>query len=75
VESILGFRRGFFGLVAEGWTIEETTGKTARGPIPNDAKEVEYIVGSLDLAGGRFQPAGRHLFLLGRPDGAAPVDG
>jgi hypothetical protein len=48
VESTLGFQRGFFGLVAEGWEIEETTGKGARGAIPNDAKEVEYIVGSLD---------------------------
>jgi hypothetical protein len=59
VESTLGFRRGFFGLVAEGWEIEETTGKTARGPIPNDAKEVEYIVGSLDSerASGAIWPA------------------
>jgi hypothetical protein len=30
VESTLGFQRGFFGLIAEGWEIEETTGKQAR---------------------------------------------
>jgi hypothetical protein len=48
VETVLGFRRGFFGLIAEGWEIEETTGKGARGPLPNEAKEVEYIVGALD---------------------------
>lgn len=48
VESTLGFKRGFFGLVAEGWEIEETTGKRARGPLPDEAKQVEYIVGSLD---------------------------
>ena len=48
VETVLGFRRGFFGLIAEGWEIEETTGKEARGPLPNEAREVEYIVGSLD---------------------------
>ena len=48
VESTLGFRRAFFGLVAEGWEIEETTGQQARGAIPDEAKAVEYIVGSLD---------------------------
>jgi len=48
VESTLGFRRGFFGLVAEGWEIEETTGQEARGAIPDEAKAVEYIVGALD---------------------------
>jgi len=44
VETELGFARGFFGLIAEGWTIDETTGKTARGALPNEALEVEYIV-------------------------------
>jgi hypothetical protein len=48
VESTLGFKRGFFGLVAEGWEIEDTTGKQARGPLPSEAREVEYIVGALD---------------------------
>jgi hypothetical protein len=48
VESTLGFHRGFFGLVAEGWEIEDTTGKTARGPLPAEAMAVEYIVGALD---------------------------
>jgi hypothetical protein len=48
VESVLGFRRGFFGLVAEGWEIGETTGKGARGPLPGETTALEYIVGSLD---------------------------
>jgi hypothetical protein len=47
VETELGFARGFYGLIAEGWEIADTTGKGARGPIPNEAIEVEYIVGSL----------------------------
>lgn len=34
VETTLGYRRGFFGLIAEGWEIEDTTGKGARGPLP-----------------------------------------
>jgi hypothetical protein len=49
VETELGFDRGFYGLIADGWEIEETTGNDARGPLPDDeAIEVEYIVGSLD---------------------------
>jgi hypothetical protein len=48
VESTLDFRRGFYGLIAEGWDVEDTTGKGARGPLPDEAVEVEYLVGSLD---------------------------
>src|SRR5712692_5914803 len=48
VESALGFKRGFYGLIAEGWDIDDTTGKGARGPLPDEAAEVEYLVGSLD---------------------------
>jgi len=44
VETELGFRRGFYGLIAEGWEIAETTGKTARGRLPNETLEVEYLV-------------------------------
>ena len=44
-ETTLGFRRGFFGLIAEGWDIEDTTGKGARGPLPPEAGEAEMIVG------------------------------
>ncbi len=54
VETTLGYRGGFFGLVAEGWDIEDTTGKGARGPLPPEAAEVEGIVGLFDAerAGG-----------------------
>lgn len=54
VETTLGFRRGFFGLIAEGWDIEDTTGKGARGPLPPEAGEAEQIVGifSAERAGG-----------------------
>ncbi len=48
VESMLGFKCGFFGLVSEGWEIDETTAKGARGHLPSEAAEVEYIVGSLE---------------------------
>ena len=45
VESVLGYKRGFFGLIREGWEIDDTTGKGARGPLPAEAVEVECMVG------------------------------
>jgi hypothetical protein len=59
VETELGFRRGFYGLIAEGWDIGDTTGKTARGPLPNEALEVEYLVSafSAERAGGGVSSA------------------
>jgi hypothetical protein len=59
VESELPRLSGFFSLVASGWEIEETTGKGAKGPIPDEAMAVERIVGLLDLERGgvaRFSP-------------------
>jgi hypothetical protein len=52
VETALGYRRGFFGLIAEGWDVEDTTGKGARGPLPAEALEVERIVGLFDSERG-----------------------
>ena len=49
VETVLGCRRGFFGLVAEGWGIEDTGGKGSRGPLPPEAVVVEHVVGLLDV--------------------------
>ena len=45
VESVLGYRNGFFGLIAAGWEIDDTTGKESRGPLPAEAVEVEKLVG------------------------------
>jgi hypothetical protein len=54
VESELGYRRAFFGLIASGWDIDDTTGKGSHGPLPDEAAEVEFLVGFLDRerAGG-----------------------
>jgi hypothetical protein len=59
VEIELKFARGFYGLIAAGWDIEQTTGKGARGPLPDEAIEVEYIVGALgaERAGDPACPA------------------
>ena len=52
VESVLGYRQGFFGLIAQGWEIEDTTGKGSRGRLPDEALEVENLVGLLDRERG-----------------------
>lgn len=48
VEMELGFRRGFYGLIAEGWDIPDTGESPTRGPLPQEAITVEHIVGLLD---------------------------
>lgn len=49
IERELGLRRAFYGLIAAGWDIEETTGKGPRGPLPPEAYAVERMVGLFDL--------------------------
>lgn len=56
VETTLGFRRGFFGLIADGWDIEDTDGKGNRGPLPDEALLVERIVGLISLGRGSDGP-------------------
>ena len=48
VERALGYRHAFFGLIAEGWEIEDATGKGSHGELPAEALEVERIVGLFD---------------------------
>jgi hypothetical protein len=73
VESVLGYRSGFFGLVESGWDISETDGKSQRGPLPLEALEVESIVGLLDRerASGAVWSAAD--FETGRQAGARPL--
>lgn len=52
VEIVLGYKRGFFGLLAEGWEMDDTTGKGSRGALPAEAIEVERIVGLFDTERG-----------------------
>jgi hypothetical protein len=49
VESELGIRGAFYGLIADGWSIDDTTGKGTRGAPPPDALFVENVVGTLDV--------------------------
>lgn len=48
VETILGHRRGFYGLVAEGWDLSDFGTPWPRGPLPPDAEPAELIVGFLE---------------------------
>jgi hypothetical protein len=48
VESTLGHKAGFYGLVAEGWDIGDFGSPWPRGPMPDDAVTSELIVGFLD---------------------------
>src|SRR5438552_1729678 len=48
VETVLGFRAGFYGLIADGWDIADTTGKGARGKLSPNSILVEHVVGLLD---------------------------
>ena len=48
VETVLGYRKGFFGMVADGWDISDFAAPWPRGRIPPDADPAELIVGFLD---------------------------
>jgi hypothetical protein len=48
VETVLGFSRGFYGLIADGWDIADTTGKGKPGKLPSEGILVEHVVGLLD---------------------------
>lgn len=49
VESVLGWRRGFYGLLAAGWDITDFGNSGSKGRVPADAAIAEAIVGFFDL--------------------------
>ena len=52
VETVLGHRKGFYGLVAAGWDLSDFGTPWPRGKIPLDANLTEMIVGFFDLERG-----------------------
>jgi hypothetical protein len=48
VETVLGQRRGFFGLIAAGWELSDFGTPWPRGKLPKDANLTEIIVGFFD---------------------------
>lgn len=49
VETVLGYRHGFYGLIADGWAIDDFAPPWPRGRIPVQAREAELIVGVFDM--------------------------
>ena len=60
VETVLGHRQGFYGLVAAGWDLSDFGSPWPRGELPKVANLSEMIVGFLDLerATGQMISAG-----------------
>ena len=52
VESVLGHRHGFYGLVADGWNLSDFGTPWPRGPIPLEANLSEITVGFFDRERG-----------------------
>jgi len=48
LETTLGYRSGFYGLVAEGWDLSDFGTPWPRGPLPADAEPAELIAGLFD---------------------------
>lgn len=48
VETVLGHREGFYGLLADGWEIGDFGAPWPRGPMPAATLQSEAIVGFLD---------------------------
>lgn len=78
VETELGITDAFYGLLASGWSIRDTEGKSDRGPLPLNAVFVEAVVGTLDserAGGSRWTAADFNESLaihMGRDGHAAP---
>ncbi len=49
VESELGFRQAFYGLVSEGWDFADFGAPWPRGAMPSESLAAELIVGMLDV--------------------------
>ena len=49
VESVLGFRSAFYGLVAGGWDLADFASTGPRGRVPPEAVCAEVVVGFFDL--------------------------
>lgn len=56
VETILGFDRAFYGLVAEGWDLADFGTPWPRGLLPPEAVPAEVIVGCFDTARAAHVP-------------------
>lgn len=56
VETRLGLREAFYGLVARGWDFDDFLPPYPRGPLPAEALWAETLVGLLDVERGTAAP-------------------
>lgn len=49
VENVRRHRRGFYGLVSDGWNFDDFGTPWPRGPLPADTDPAEFIAGMFDL--------------------------
>jgi len=76
VETTLGYKDGFFGLIEQGWEMDDITGKGVRGKLPLEAVEVEGIVGLFDAeraCGANWTADEFNAFARNRAEEGAPV--
>jgi hypothetical protein len=52
VESVLGYDRAFFGLIAAGWKVADFERRGAAATTPEQALRAEKIVGAIQVLGG-----------------------
>ena len=48
VESELGLTNAFYGLIAQGWSIDDTSARGVAAKLPPDALFAEWLVGTFD---------------------------
>ena len=67
VETTLGFRSAFFGLLAQGWNIQDfgrPDPQSGRKPVlPPEAMQAEVLAGLLDMERRSCRPPAHALFL------------
>jgi hypothetical protein len=68
VESVLGFREAFFGLVASGRDIDDFDRPGSASRLPTEAVVAEHIVGVFDMERGVGQAFGETEFNRGLND-------
>lgn len=61
VESELGLRDSFYGLVARGWNFADFAQPWPKGPLPEEALWTETVVGMLDVERATIAAAGAPL--------------
>jgi hypothetical protein len=57
VESMLGYREAFFGLIGSGWELDDFAGPGAGSRLPAEALWAEHLVGLLDRERAAGRPA------------------